>query len=181
MENSKNSKWFLIIGLAIPIIVIVFIAILAYSPASKIEPKYDFLYYFRDYTNRYCAYDGIYTVTKGKIKIAEIPTAPKGSECRYDIETDPPKIYKYDVKRGGHYQISFEDAQKLKLDNNSISPDGLSIGRDNYYNAGIFEIFGGTNRNYNAINLIDNTGNVKEIDIGTSNYYDFIFIGWVID
>lgn len=179
MENDKKSNVALILGIAIPLVVIILVAIFAYIPRTSIDPKYDFLYYFRDYTKQYCVSDGFYTVAKGKIKISDV-VVPKGSECRYDLETDPPKIYRYDAEKGGHYQISFEDAQKLTLDNNVISPDGLSVRRGDYYNAGIFEIFGGTNRNYNQINLVNNSGDTTPIEIGTSNYYDFVFIGWVI-
>ncbi len=180
MENEKKSNIALILGIAIPIIVIILVAIFAYIPTKSISPKYDFLYYFRDYTKQYCINDGIYTVVKGKIKIAESLAVPKGSECRYDLETDPPKIYRYDSVKGGNYQVSFEDARKLSLDNNAISPDGLSIRNGSYNNAGIFDIFGGTNRNYNQAYLANSKGDTKAIDVGTSNYYDFIFIGWVI-
>jgi hypothetical protein len=148
-------------------------------PKSAITPKYDFLYYVRDYNKSYCFNGDIYTVAKGKIKIAEIVNS-KEIGCNYDVQTDPPKIYKYSAVDGIQSQISLEDAQKLTLDNNPISPDGLSIRNGDSYNAGIFELFGGVNRNYNQINLIDSKGNAKVVDIGTSYNYNFVFVGWVI-
>lgn len=179
MEQEKKSNLILILGLAIPFVVIVLIAIVTLIPKSSIEAKHDFLYYFRDYKNSYCLRDGIYTVSKNKIKITD-NIVQNDPNCKYDLETDPPKIYRYDVERDTFYQISLEDAQKLNIDNNTISPDGISVRRGDYYNAGIFEIFGGVNRNNNRMTITDNKGNAEPIEIGFSNYYDFIFIGWVI-
>ena len=79
--------------------------------------------------------------------------------------------------------ITFADAKKLELDNNSISPDGVSVQRGSYYNAGIFEIFGGYNRNYNDVYLKDGKNNLMKINmqLGPNNYSnDFIFVGWIM-
>jgi len=95
-------------------------------------------------------------------------------------ESDPPKIYYYNVKTDERKQITLAEAQKLRVDNNTISPDNISVQRGNSYNAGIFELFGAGNRDYNSIYFKNENNNFKKIDLGLSNSYDFMFIGWVI-
>ena len=179
-KYSPASKWFLIIGLSIPIIAVVFIAILTLAPDNTIKPKYDFLYYFNDSTYSYCTNGEAYNVIDQKVSISNITS--KSTECSsYNAKNDPPKIYRYDVQKNEHYQISLEDVKKLKVDNNPVSPDDLSIQRGNYYySSGILDIFGGANRNYNAISFRDYKSNSKEININVSDYYNFKFIGWII-
>ena len=178
-KYSSTSKWFLIIGISIPIIVVISIAILSLAPDNTIKPKYDFLYYFNDSTYSYCTNGEAYNVIDQKVGVSDITS--KSTECSsYNTKNDPPKIYRYNVQNNEHYQISLEDVKKLRVDNNSISPDDLSIQRGDYYSSGILDIFGGVNRNYNAISLRDYKNNSKEININISNYYNFKFIGWII-
>ncbi|MEI6528435.1 MAG: hypothetical protein WCO10_02050 [bacterium] len=178
MENKPKS-WVLWVGLAIPVVMIVIIAIYSYVP-SVVNTKYDFLYYLRDYSNNYCVPGGeVFTVKNQQIAIASTTLLVKGSECRFDAETDPPRIYRYDTSKDTILTITYADAKKLKIDNNPVSPDGVSVQRGGNYNAGIFEIFGGYNNSYNQMYLKAANSNARQLNMDTGNTYNFILIGWV--
>ncbi len=184
MENKK-SNIVLWVGLAIPVVALIVVAILAYMP-SNLVAKYDFLYYSRNYST-YCG--GIevntYKVKDQKVLAvtkSDLPTdLPKNSSC-YNIDSDLPKIYRYNVTTNERTQISLADAQKLGIDNSPVSPDNISIQRGDYYNNGIFELFGGNNHNYNTWYFKNDKDELRKIDLGTTvtDSYNFVFIGWVL-
>lgn len=182
MENKKNS-WVLWLGLGIPVVALIFVAIFAYMP-SNLETKYDFLYYSKTYNN-YCGGNDLntYKVNNQKISVVTKNDIPADSYRTYscnNVVIDPPRIYRYNVAAGTSNQISLVDAQKLLIDNNQISPDNISIQRGGYNNMGVFELFGSGN-NYNSIYLKNNKNQMKKIDLGITDYYNFSLIGWVLN
>lgn len=179
MENKKLN-WVLWVGLAIPVVVLLSVIILAYAP-NGFTAKYDFIYSLRDYNYGYCHYNALYRVKDQKIYLdnGEIIL---NDNCKNHTESDAPKIYRYDVLKNEINALTLSEAQKLQLDNNVISPDGVSLQRGGYNNYGILEIFGGGN-NYNSVYLKNDKGKLKKIDfVSPNNYnsYDFLFIGWVL-
>jgi hypothetical protein len=179
MENKKLN-WVLWVGLAIPVVVLLFVIILAYAP-NGFTAKYDFVYSFRDYNYDYCNYNALYKVKDQKIYL-DNGVLNQNPNCKNRADVDAPKIYRYDVVKNERTALTLADAQKLQIDNNVISPDGMFVQRGGYNNYGILEIFGGGN-NYNSIYLKNDKGKLKKIDLGSLNSYrsyDFMFIGWVL-
>jgi len=177
--ENKKANLALWIGLVIPIVALLFIAVFSFSPAT-FSPKYDFLYSMHYYNDGYCLGDGgVYQIKNQTIVIASTTELNKMG-CNYTKDILPPKIYRYDVQANKYNLISLEEAQKLKIDSSPLSPDEISIQRGDNYNAGIFEIFGGNNNRYNMMFLKNNKEALKKIDVGAVNIYDFIFIGWII-
>lgn len=181
-KENKELNWVLWIGLAIPVVVLVFVAIFAYMP-NNLVVKHDFLYYSKNYST-YC---GGFEINTYKVKDQKVfpitrldlpPDLPINSSC-YSIETDLPKIYRYNVLTDEKTQISFADAQKLLLDNSPISPDNISIQSGTGSNNGIFEIFG-SNNNYRDVYFRNDKGSLKKINLGVTDYYNFTLIGWVL-
>jgi hypothetical protein len=178
MENKKTN-WVLWVGLAIPVIVLLFVAILSYAP-NNFTAKYDFLYYFRDYNYNYCMNGEAFVVKDQKISINRALNVADDGYCKMGVEKDPPRIYRYNILTSEITPLTLSEAQKLSLDNNPISPDGVSIQRGNYYNSGILEIFGGSN-NSNSLFLKKGDGQMKKVQMNNGDYmYNFVFIGWVI-
>lgn len=89
MTEEKKSKIILIVGLAIPLIAIIFIMLLVYIPKESIKPKYDFLYYIKN--NNYYpgyldkCYEREYFVSNNKISINS-SCSPKEKVCWNDLE-----------------------------------------------------------------------------------------------
>jgi len=181
---NKKINWVLWIGLAIPVIVLILVAIFSYMPTSLVV-RHDFLFYSKSYGN-YCGGVEINTYKVKDQKISAItksdllPNLPKDSSC-YSIETDLPKIYRYNVLTDEKTQISLAEAQKLQLDNSPISSDNITIQNGSYSNNGIFELFG-SNNNYNNMYFKNDKGNLRKINLGSivASYYNFAFIGWVL-
>jgi len=185
MEENKKSSWFLWIGLAIPIVVLISVAIMAYMPSSLVA-KYDFLYYYNSYDYNYSrCYNNNDVYGVKNQKVMESPrlindTWNDQKKCADFTYEDLPRIYRYNVLTDESTQISLAETQNLLVDNNAISPDGISIQRGGYNNLGIFELFG-SNNNYRDVYLKNNKDELKKISINNSeNYYDFKLIGWII-
>ncbi len=158
----------LLLALAVPVCMVLFVAGAIYLPGLFIHPQYNFLYSAGDY-------DTAYYVSNGALVQASssYPYAPK-----------PPafgnvKLYVYDVKADAAREISYADAAKLQLDSNAISPDGY---RTVYGGSGggFFPFFysGG---DYNSVYLeTQNASRKLNIQPGIGgSYYNFRFLGWI--
>ncbi len=177
--KNKKENLILWIGLSIPIIALIFVAIFAYVP-SNFTAEYDFLYYLHNDNSDYyyCIYDDIYFVKNQKIMITSI-TDDIDFDCKSLTISDLPKIYRYDVSSDERTVLSFTEATSLRLDNSKLSPDFMSIDNGDYNDMGIFGIFGSSN-NYSDLYLKNNKDKMKKINTGSGGYYDFNFIGWVL-
>ncbi|MBI2096597.1 MAG: hypothetical protein HYT40_00345 [Candidatus Sungbacteria bacterium] len=180
MQIKQNLP--LAIGIAIPILMILFVVGSIYLPGIFIHPQYNFLYvsnsypYYGDY-----GYVKFYTVDNGKLIQHEPqpPAADSKSLYRNPPPTEP-QLYLYDVKKDSSSPISYDDARGLSLDQSTQSPDGFRIdqGSRDY---GFFPFFMGGNRDYNARYLMGH-GVSRKLNLQVSGYsYDtnFKFLGWV--
>jgi len=169
----------LIIGLAIPVLMIIFVAVAIYAPSIFAHPKYDFVFSAGD--TYYTDYGDHYSVAVGKISKTTI-SQPIDSFGKPYPTTRVVELFRYDAKADNVHPITFEDAQKLNLDVSPKSPDGYVLTHGNNNN-GIFELFG-SNRDYNAWFLKKGIVS-KKIYIGINQdgyYYDSNsqFLGWVV-
>src|SRR4051812_7664420 len=114
----NKQKLPLIIGLAIPVLMILFVAGAVYVPRFFLHPQYDFVYVNGDYYYRQ------YSVENGKLIRQVLPEDPK---LYYPKPTQPEKFFVYDIQTDTSKEISFSDAQKLVLDSNLKSPDGYEV------------------------------------------------------
>ncbi len=176
MENKKLN-WVLWVGLAIPIIVLLVVVIMTYAPNGYI-PKYDFIYSYPGYNYDYCYPERTYKIVNQKIYLDKGSINKNNTDCSSVEPMDPPKIYYYDVLNDTVTSLTLTEAQKLKLDNNLVSPDGTIVQRGMNVNYGILELFGGND--YNSLYLKSSDGKFKKINWSNSYIYDFRFIGWVL-
>ena len=173
---KKNTS--LILGLSIPILMVLFVAISIYLPRQFSKPGYDFLYiigtdtYYSEYT---------YSVENG-VLTREQNNTYQNKDLYYSkplVDYGPPKIYIYSIENDLAREISFEEAQAYKLDNNAKSPDGFEISRGS--GAEIVPFSG--SYDYNS-QFIRNGNYSKKLNIqvpaSSDRYYDFRLLGWVI-
>lgn len=170
MKVEKNIS--LIIGIAIPILMIVFVAASIYLPGLfSPPPKFNFVYVTGDdyYQGRQ------YVVENGRLTKREV---------KYPERYTPglARLFVHDVSKNESKEISFEDAQKLSLDPNAKSPDGFEVVHGSW-DEGIFSLFFGR-EDYDTVYLKGhNTSkklNLSSIDTGRYYYYNrFRFLGWI--
>jgi len=190
----NKSKIPLIIGLTIPVLMIIFVALSIYLPAMfATPPKYDFLYITGD--SGYCAGQRRYTVRDEKVtdlyaedkkidvKANEagansgipIPAqrlALRDNECLNAVS----RFYLHDTTNNTNKEVSFEDAVKLKLDSNIESPDGFEVIRGS---GGDGFPFGFSGDNYRRFYLRGNKLSQKvDLRVSSQDYWNFQFVGW---
>lgn len=163
----------LLVGIAIPILMILFIAGSIYLPALFTQPKFDFLYANSDDYYYYNQYQ--YAVQNGKLTRSETHNTS-------NPDYQPPRevrLYMYDVARNESREISFEAAQYLNLDSSIVSPDGFEV---TYGSRGesFFPLFFWSDRDYSTRYLQGHNVSKKlNLQLSGSYYNNFRFIGWI--
>ena len=163
----------LIIGISIPLLMILFVAISIYLPGFFTQPKYSFLYSNGDniYYNQHQ-----YTVKDGKLIKNELSTAEK--PFNYNPRTDN-LLYIYDIVKNESKEIPFEKAQTLTIDSRIISPDGFEVVYGSR-GGGFFPFYFVPERDYNT-HYLKGPNVSKKINLDqSSSYTNFNFIGWII-
>ncbi len=170
----------IIIGVALPIIFILVIALLAFGPTWSIRPAHNFIYshdnrdyyYGRQYRN-------IYDVENGKVVMK--PRTINMVNRENVTWEDAPPIFLYNVKNNSTHEIGLVEALALNLDPGPTSPDGYLVEyRSGDY--GVFELFGSNNSANGYYITKDQAGKkLAGFQNDRYSYYDrnFKFLGWV--
>jgi len=170
MSSKKNIS--LIIGIAIPIFMIVLIAVSIYLPSLFAPaPQFNFLYVTEDsygQNRQFGVENGV--LVKYEVKYPEHYT-PKDAG-----------LFICNVLKNTDQEVSFEEAKKLKLDARSKSPDGYEVvyGSSEY---GFFPFFFSGGNDYNALYLKGHNTS-KKLELQSSNdgryyYRNRHFLGWI--
>ncbi len=156
----------LLIGIAIPVLMVLLVAASIIIPGMLVQPQYGFLYLTTsDYSSNW-----EYSVEKGQLtkKKARTP-GDTGSE---------PTLYLHDITTNTSRAVTFEEAQKLKLDPVQISPDGFEVVQGQ---SGDFLFFGGSH--YPGSYYIRGHGVSKRLPLKTEGRYyygGYQFLGWIL-
>ncbi|MDF3024478.1 MAG: hypothetical protein K0R10_1839 [Alphaproteobacteria bacterium] len=197
-KNFFKDNFVLIIGLALPVLLMVGFMVVASLPQKMGDPpKYDLIFSTSDYN--YSPEKGrpvnVSLVVKDGVLKAQYTKVPDTKNPNYNWI----KLYQFDAKTqtvrllefGDPYEMdkidpsredTVEATKGLKLDTTLKSPDGFELTAENYRRYGLVnEIFGSWRNDYNmklrsgmtAVPL--KTGNPNEVFYnGQTN-----FIGWV--
>lgn len=176
MDYRKNLP--LVVGLTLPVLLIIAVALTIYLPGQLVQPQHDFVYLVGgDY---YAQRE--YAVESGQLIKRELP--PDAERERYipfeRVRSTEVRLYRHEVAANTSRLITFEEAQQLRLDPSLKSPDGFTI--EHGRGGGIFEIFGGSG-NYETFYLRNNRASIAlNLEIDRSQYYDWPnnFLGWII-
>ncbi len=172
MKSKKNIS--LIIGLAIPVLMIVLVAASIYLPGLFApQPRVNFLDVTGD--NEY----------QGPAYVVERGTLVK-RDVTYSAHNTPevPRFFVYDVLINESAEVSFEDAQKLRLDPNLESPDGYAVAYGGMTH-GVFPFYFSEDRDYDSLYLQGHNASKKlklqrPMDGRYSHYRNRArFLGWV--
>jgi hypothetical protein len=174
--KTKNLP--LIVGISLPIVFILIISIVIFTPQLFVKPQYNFIYTLDDTYNRYdYRYENTYEVEDGKI-VKE--TAPFSIERKPTKIVEAPELYLYNVKDNSSNVIKFEEAKDYSLDPGPTSPDGYNISYQNNHD-GIFELFGSNNNNDGF--FISKGQGMKKLDGIVGDRYwnsrNFKLLGWI--
>lgn len=167
MNNRIRENTPLIIGLAIPILMILFVAGAIYFPrqfTTVDPPKYDFLYMIRRGYS-----DTAYSVRNGHLVKRKIKP-PKG----YNAGHREVKLFVHYVRENQSKEISFEEATKLRLESRRRSPNGFAIlsGRRS---GGFFPFY--ARWDYDT-RYLKKEGYTEKLNL--EDYYGFSFLGWIV-
>lgn len=167
---SEHSKDLLLL-FSVPIVITVIAVIAVYLPRLFANPQYDFLYTFCD---GYDCDNTYITDGNGGITIRK----SNADNDSYDYNRSEEKIGLYDVSAGSTRIISYAEARSFYVYENSKSPDGYELEREN--DGGGFLFWG----DYDESLQLKNGLKRKPVDLGlnASRYYyynDFNFLGWV--
>lgn len=170
MNSKKNIT--LIVGIAIPIFMIVLIAVSIYLPSLFAPvPKFNFLYVTEDnygQNRQYGVENGV--LLRYEVKYSEHYT-PKEA-----------RLFIHNVLGNADQEVSFEEAQKLKLDARLKSPDGYEVVYGSG-ESGFFPFFFSGGYDYNTMYLKGHNTS-KKLDLQSSNdgryyYRGRHFLGWI--
>ncbi|PIT92218.1 MAG: hypothetical protein COU08_03510 [Candidatus Harrisonbacteria bacterium CG10_big_fil_rev_8_21_14_0_10_42_17] len=175
MQQNTAKNIPLMIGIAIPLLMVVFVALAIYLPGATLEPQFDFLYY----TGGNFGFDG-FRLEQGHVAFfeAEVSEDQKPFLPRYPEQEL--KLYRHNVLTDTSVVLTLEEAQLLTLDSNPISPDGfrLTQGRGGdgfsffpfFYNGGDYRTWYLTTKR---------ASKPLTLQVGENSYYDVTFLGWV--
>ena len=188
MANTISPKISLIVGLAIPVVLVLAIAAAVLLPGRSIEPKTDFLYAVGQYPS-YVSYSGntatehTFSVVNGKL--IESTNAYTTSTQAYPPFASEkgivPRFFVHHAQSDTNTEVSVVEAMDLSFSTETKSPDGLTItfGERSY---GIFPFYSGNNDNRQHAYLSNGKAS-KEISLISDvsiNYAPFQMVGWII-
>lgn len=170
-ESKVAKNWSLIIGLSIPLLMVLFIAVSIYVPRlfdNTPAPTVNFLY-----TSAY-SHPHRFEVKDNRLEWIKGSTVNEQYDKSYD---SPPRIYLHDVSINKSREISLDDAQKILLDSRSTAPDGYKIERNRHRGFFLFD-----HRDSNYHYLVNGAAAHKlELEYENNYYYGFNFLAWAIE
>jgi hypothetical protein len=190
MNELIKKHGVLILAFALPVILIVVVAILAYAPSRKVQTQYDFVYTTcLDSNNYYYTYNCstysslLYSVVDDALVVKEV-SDPQTDNTSYEKRTPPTiRIFLHDTETNLSKEISLKDAQSLKLSGLITSPDGVVVSNQYERTPDMVYIFGGGHSTYEYYLMKGNSKSRLNL-INNGDYYNyqnsFKFLGWVL-
>jgi hypothetical protein len=186
MKVFIKHHWVIILAFALPISLILLIAISTYLPGFFVSTDYNFVYTTCTDHNNQRIYDCeqnqpvIYTVSAGKIvaQSKNITLDP----AEHNAYTSTTRFFLHDTTTNESHEITLTEATTLQLSELLTSPDGVTVS-SHYSGGGDFFIFGG---GYNSFGYYltkgSNRSKLNLINNPDRYYYqdNFKFIGWVL-
>lgn len=173
--TKKNLP--LLAALAIPLLMILGVAVAVYLPGLGKKPAYNFLYLsgtgvtYPGYANFYFSVENSRLVKQAAPPDASLP-------LYYKNQVRDERLFVYDVKSDTSKEVSFVEAKEYVLDSANQSPDGYEVGRGGY--SGGFLFFDGRSDYEHWYLRGHNRSRQLSLKlVGINNYDNFRFLGWV--
>lgn len=190
MKNWIKENLVLVIGLALPVLLIVvfFVATVLPKMAST-PPQYEVLFSVQDYSQK----TKTDYIVDFKVKNNQLMVKTKKAEDKdsyynskklmaYDAKTEVMREISIDQSKfGDGAEIVLAETKNMTLDTAMVAPDGYMMENQQYNNNGLVGgLFGGGGRNSNYRFKKGSVG--YKINTPQNNYYydQLLFIGWVV-
>lgn len=195
-KNFFKDNFVLIVGLALPVLLMIGFMVASSLPALGDPPKYNLVFSVSDYRNNQPIPVSVNLVVKDGVLVAQYSKLKDSNNYGYYWR----KLYLFDAKTQRVRELEFglpqnidqitgisEEAvaatKGMKLSTELKSPDGYELSDSYYRHGGLFnEIFFGWGRNSSGTTITNGSRNVKlSPDDGRTYFYNgqAQFIGWV--
>jgi len=176
------------LAFALPIILIIIVALVTYLPSVGLSTAYNFLYsvctdgnnYYYD-CHRYLGQR--YSVVAGQLTVNEVdPLQDFDRDNIPDVnEAFTARIFLHDTAANVSREIDLAEAQGLKLNNLLTSPDGVTVSNEYRRGAEFFPLFDGGS-SYGFYLTKGKKGSRLNLINDDRGYYpnNFQFIGWIL-
>jgi len=187
--KDKASTISLLVGLAIPVVMVLAIAGAVLIPGRNINPTTDFIYAlgaYPSYTtrNQDTVTEHYLTVKNGVLTDdTQSYTADKNYPPYPYEKVSIPRLFLHTTTENTNKEISLEEAKTLRLSDETKSPDGFSVsfGSRSY---GVFPFFFDSGSQNSERAYLSNRTASKEINLtsgASNNIYSFQLVGWVVE
>jgi hypothetical protein len=192
LKNFIKENFVLVVGLALPVLLVVLFFVASVLPKSMVEPpRYEMLFTQTRYDSQ-SPYNVDFFVKNGVLKAHVWKVTQPGAMVNrkklmaYDGKTQSVREIPYDVSKVGDApnmaEISLDEFKNMKVDGSSKSPDGFEFENGGYGSGGLVtDLFAGGY--HSGTPRLKKGSAVFKISEGSNtNYYgyDIQFIGWII-
>ena len=194
LKNFIKENFVLVVGLALPVLLIVLFFVASVLPKSMaVPPQYEMLFTSSryDYQNQ-PSYNVDFFIKDGALKARVSKNKQPGQNytwkklMAYDGKTQSVHEISYDTSKIGDVpdgtEIVFDEFKNMKVDSNNKAPDGYEFDNSGYGSGGLVtELFAG-GYNHNSARVSKGAVAFKIPNNTGSNYYyyDVQFLGWVL-
>lgn len=183
MMNALKKNPALYIGLALPLLMLLFFAGVPFISSLVVEPpQYNFIYSVKSYQT-----EGTVRFVDGKLELDAYnrDSDPHEPPSVYLIDVHSKKYKKLDVNEEGtlipphqHRTFVLKGVLLKNLDTSTVSPDGYQYVLNNNDNIDLFSPFFRGSKMDSL--FISKSGRIEKFQIPTDVYWNMKFEGWVI-
>ena len=162
--NFIKENLTLILGVAIPIIMIVLVVLSIFLPTVFTKPKYDFIYA---------------TGGDSRYSCKEKYLVSNGTLIKKEGEEDKKlKLYLFYTKKNKSSEIYFQETRMLNIDPNIKSADGFEVVQGSQGN-GVFLFFFSTTDQKTYYIKGNHLSKKLNLELNGSSSKNFCFLGWI--
>ena len=191
MKEFIKKNFTILLAFALPIVLIVIVALSAYLPSLFISTKYNFVYILSctESVDRYlyrCEnyLQERYSIVDDKLVVNLIDPERVSDENRVPTnkENYTTRIFLHDNESNESREITLKEAQTLTLNSLLTSPDGITISSNYHRGSDFFFIFNGSSSYGYYLTKGKSKSKLNLINNGDRYYYqnNFKFIGWIV-
>lgn len=190
MNEFFKKNFAIILAFALPVVLIVIVAISTYVPSLFLSTHYNFIYSScsegADYYPYYCKtyLQKRYAVMGGKLTINSLdPLQDSDNDGVPDVnENYMARIFLHDTQKNESREITLEEARTLSLNSLLTSPDGVTVS-GNYDNGDDFLFLFNNNSTFDYYLTKGRSRSKLNLIHRDDRYYyrdNFQFIGWIL-
>lgn len=186
-----KEHFVVILAFALPLLLIIGLAVSTYVPSLLLSTQYDFVYTTcGDGTNYYYEYNcdtylnSLYKVENGKLLLRDVDSLQDSDNDKTpDVaENYVTRLFLHDTQANEGREITLNEAQSFNFNELITSPDGVSVESAYNNNMDFFIFFNGSSQYGYYLTKGSKKSKLNLVNDDDRYYYrdNFKFIGWVI-